>query len=132
MVAGEPFAQRLDDRNAAADRGLEVERAAVFLGELRRARTPCLASSALLAVTTGLPGSSAASTAACAGSPAPPISSTKHVDVRIVRQRDRIVEPARCRQIEAALLGLASARDTATTANGAAAARRQRSRAAAR
>ena len=39
--------------------------------------TPCLASSALLAVTTDLPELSAASTARLAGSPAPPISSTK-------------------------------------------------------
>src|SRR6185437_60749 len=37
---------------------------------------PCLASKALLAVTTDLPDDSAASTAALAGSPAPPISST--------------------------------------------------------
>src|SRR5690242_18815807 len=40
-------------------------------------RTPCFARSALLAVTTGLPALSAASTAERAGSPAPPISSTK-------------------------------------------------------
>src|ERR1041385_4816823 len=39
-------------------------------------RTPCLASNALLAVTTDLPDASAASTARLAGSPAPPISST--------------------------------------------------------
>src|SRR5471030_723767 len=38
--------------------------------------TPCLASSALLAVTTDLPDASAASTALLAGSPAPPINST--------------------------------------------------------
>ena len=38
--------------------------------------TPCLASSALLAVTTDLPEVSAASTARLAGSPAPPINST--------------------------------------------------------
>src|SRR5665213_803180 len=38
--------------------------------------TPCLASSALLAVTTDLPDASAASIALLAGSPAPPISST--------------------------------------------------------
>src|SRR5215471_4589142 len=40
-------------------------------------RMPCLAISALLAVTTDLPAPSAASTADSAGSPAPPISSTK-------------------------------------------------------
>src|SRR5450759_5107210 len=39
--------------------------------------TPCLASSALLAVTTDLPDARAASTALLAGSPAPPINSTK-------------------------------------------------------
>src|SRR5437764_12554597 len=39
--------------------------------------SPCLASNALLAVTTDLPALSAASTADRAGSPAPPISSTK-------------------------------------------------------
>src|SRR3954447_23215943 len=38
---------------------------------------PCFASNALLAVTTDLPAFSAASTAASAGSPEPPISSTK-------------------------------------------------------
>src|SRR5580704_2496389 len=38
---------------------------------------PCRANSALLAVTTGLPAASALSTARLAGSPAPPISSTK-------------------------------------------------------
>src|SRR3984893_5201038 len=37
---------------------------------------PCFASSALLAVTTGLPAASALSTARLAGSPAPPMSST--------------------------------------------------------
>src|ERR1700748_2624611 len=40
-------------------------------------RMPCLAISALLAVTTDLPAFSAASTADSAGSPAPPINSTK-------------------------------------------------------
>src|SRR3974390_1368834 len=51
--------------------------AAPFVSASAARSTPCLASSALLAVTTDLPPASAASIAAFAGSPAPPISSTK-------------------------------------------------------
>ena len=61
-VAGEPLAQGLDDRHAAADRRLEGERDAVILGE-RASSTPCAASIALLAVTTGKPRDNAARTA---------------------------------------------------------------------
>src|SRR5690348_14421343 len=52
-------------------------RAARFFSASAASLRPCLASSALLAVTTDLPEASAASIAALAGSPAPPISSTK-------------------------------------------------------
>ena len=42
----------------------------------------------------------------------------EHVDAGIARERDRIVDPAQLRQIDAAVLGLASARVTATTSIG--------------
>ena len=35
-IAGEPLAQRLHDRDGAADRGLEIERDLVLLGERRQ------------------------------------------------------------------------------------------------
>ena len=68
----------------------------------------------MLAVTTDLPAASAASTALLAGSPAPPISST-NTSMSVARERDRIGEPFQLRQIDAALLAAASARETATT-----------------
>ena len=62
---------------------------------------PCSAISALLAVTTGLPASSAASTAARAAPSEPPISSTKMSIVGGARQGDRIVEPGRAGNVAA-------------------------------
>ena len=75
-IAGERFAQRLDDRDAAGDRGLEGERDAVLFGQ-RRKRAPCWASSALLAVTTGLPRLQRRLDGRRRPGLAPPISSTK-------------------------------------------------------
>ena len=75
-VAGEALAQCLDDRDAAGDRGLEGERDAGLLGASWRGAVPCLAISALLAVTTCLPRASAVSTTSSAIPSAPPISST--------------------------------------------------------
>ena len=75
-IAVEPFAQRLDDRNAAATEASKLS-ATPCRSANAASFCPCLASSALLAVTTDLPEASAASTAALAGSPAPPINSTK-------------------------------------------------------
>ena len=54
-VAGQAFAQRLDDRNGAADRRLEIERHAMFFGERGKLARRACASNALLAVTTDLP-----------------------------------------------------------------------------
>ena len=52
-AAAQPLAQRLDDRNAAGDRRLERERGVLRFSASFASATPCLASSALLAVTTG-------------------------------------------------------------------------------
>ena len=76
-VAGQALAQGLDDRNAAADRRLEEERRAVIASASVASSSPCAASIALLAVTTGRPRASAALTASNATPSAPPISSTK-------------------------------------------------------
>ena len=75
LVGGQRLAQRLDDGDAARHRRLEVEGDALLLGQ-RASSVPCLASSALLAVTTCLPAASAASTACLATPSSPPISST--------------------------------------------------------
>ena len=73
--------------------------------------TPCAASSALLAVTTDLPAPSAASTAALAGSPAPPINSTNTSISGERAQRDRVGEPLHLLQIDAAVLAARTRRD---------------------
>ena len=117
-VADEPFAQRLDDRDAAGDRRLEIERHALALGERRKLARRALASSALLAVTTGLPAASAVSTARLAGSPAPPISSTNTSMPGSPRKRHRIVDPAHLLQIDRRASCRASARCTATISIG--------------
>ena len=78
----------------------------LLLGERARASTPCLASSALLAVTTDLAGRERRLDRGLGRiALAPPISSTKTSMPRIARQRDRIVEPAQRLEIDAAVLG---------------------------
>ena len=101
---------------------------AMLLGEPSPARTPCLASSALLAVTTDLPDFSAASIADSAGSPAPPISSTKQSMPGSLRQRQRARRPSRCRADRAARFLRLRARGDGDDAHAAAAARGQRPR----
>ena len=58
----------------------------------------------MLAVTTDLPALSAVSTARLAGSPSPPMTSTKTSIDGVARQRHRIGEPAEFFDIEVALL----------------------------
>src|SRR6476660_8296999 len=76
---------------------------------LRSARaasfTPCLASSALFAVTTDLPFASAVSTAR------PADQFDEHVDPRIARERDRIADPADFLEVDAAVFRLATGGD---------------------
>ncbi len=66
---------------------------------------PWAASSALLAVTQDFPACSAASTAASAVPPAPPINSTKRSISGGLREFHRIVEPFETGEIDAALFG---------------------------
>ena len=66
--------------------------------------TPCLASSALLAVTTDLPAASAASTARFGRIAGAADQLDEHIDAGIARERDRIVDPAEFLQIDAAVL----------------------------
>ena len=87
-------------------------------------RSPCLAISALLAVTTDLPDFSAVSIADNAGSPEPPISSTKQSMRGIAGQRQRAFGPFDAAQIEAALLRFRT-RGDGDDAHAAPAARRQ-------
>ena len=122
--AGKTFAQGLDDGNGRADRGFEIQRAAVLFGECA-SRKPCLAISALLAVTTDLPDFSAASIADSAGSPEPPINSTKQSMPGSLASASGFFGPRDAAQIDAALLGL-RARGDGDDAHAAAAARRQR------
>ena len=93
-IADEALAQRLDDRDAASDRRLEVQRDAGLSrpgGPDRRHGGPA---SALLAVTTGLPASSAATTAAMRRAFVAADQLDQDVDGRDLGQRHRIVEPA--------------------------------------
>ena len=80
------LAQRLDDRDAARDRGLEVERDALFFSASFASATPCCASSALLAVTTDLPAASAASTAPLRGIAVAAHQLDEHIDLGIDAQ----------------------------------------------
>ena len=88
-------------------------------------RRPCLAISALLAVTTDLPDFSAASIADSAGSPEPPINSTKQSMPGSLASASGVLGPVDAAQIEAALFRL-RARGDRDHAHAAAAARRQR------
>ena len=116
-IAGEPLAQRLDDRNAAGDRRLEGERDMVLLGE-RGECEPCAASRALLAVTTGFAMRERGFDQALA---APPSR-------RSVRRKDRstgeaasltgIVEKVRAGQIDARSFAASRADTPATTMRG--------------
>jgi hypothetical protein len=74
-VAGERLLQRLDDRDRAGDRGLVGEVDAGGVGAAAYSSGPSWATSSLLAVTTGLPSSSARRISGPAGS-RPPMTST--------------------------------------------------------
>ena len=85
-------------------------RATPFFSASRASSTPCLASSALLAVTTCLPAPSAASTASLATPSSPPISST-NTSIGLGGQRHGIVEPLDAVERDATLLGARARRD---------------------
>jgi hypothetical protein len=75
-AAAQALAQGLDDRDAAGNRRLEIERRAVFLRQLGE-RDAVLGEQSLVGGDHRPPMPSAASTELFAGSPSPPISSTK-------------------------------------------------------
>ena len=68
--------------------------------------TPCLATSALLAVTTCLPALSAASTACLGNAVGAADQLDEHVDAGILGEGDRIVEPFDAGRVDAAVLAL--------------------------
>ena len=90
-VAGQALAQRLDHRDAAGHRRLEGQRARRAARPRAASAAPCTASSALLAVTTGLPAASAASTSARAG----PSGAADQLDHHVDRRRRRPAPPDR-------------------------------------
>ena len=103
-IAGEPLAQRLDDRDAAGDRRLEIERHAVLLGE-RRERDAVARQQRLVGGDHRLAGRERGlDRAPWPDRPSPPISSTKTSISGSARERDRIVDPAQLLQVDAALL----------------------------
>ena len=103
-VARKPLAHRFHNGNGAADCGFEIERDMVLLGNARPSRTPCRASSALLAVTTDFLAASAAATAALAGSPSPPISSTNTSISSSAARATGSADPAHPLEIDVAAL----------------------------
>ena len=103
LIARQGLAQRFDDRDAAGHRGLEVEGHAV-LPASRASSVPCLANSALLAVTTCFPAFRAASTAPRASTLLTANQFDEHVDCRIGCQPFGRVEPGYALELDAALL----------------------------
>ena len=120
-VAVEALAQRLDDRNAAADRGLEIERDALAFGERGELLTVAR-EQRLVGGDHRLAGSERGLHRALGRIAGAADQLDEHVDRRIARQRHRIGEPAKFLQIDVALLA-ARARADRNDLDGAAAAR---------
>ncbi len=98
-----PFAQRLDDRDAAGDRRFEIERDAVAFGQ----RGKLLAVPGEQRLVGGhhrLAGSERGFDRALGRIARAADHLDEHVDRRIARQRHRIGDPAKFLQIEVALL----------------------------
>ena len=84
LLAGQRFAQRPDDGDGAGHRRL-VQQVDAGRAATSASSAPATASSALLAVTTGLPLRSAASTSSCAGWSPPMTSTTTSTSARATR-----------------------------------------------
>ena len=102
-VAGQALAQRLDDRDAAGHRRLERQRARRAPRPRAASAAPCTASSALLAVTTGLPAAMRGLDQRARRPVGAADQFDHHIDRRIGGQRHRVVEPAQAVERHAAV-----------------------------
>ena len=95
-IAGKAFAQRLDDRNCAADGGLEIERDAVRLRKLRK-RKPVFRQQRLVGGDDRLSRLQRRLDRGLGRIALTAHQFDEHIDPRVVCERDRIVEPAKLR-----------------------------------
>ena len=102
-IAREPLAQRLHDRDGAADRGLEIERDVMFLGE-RRERDAMAREQRLVGGDHGLAGRERRLDRASRRIALPAHQLDEHIDPGIGRERHRIGDPAQRLEVDAALL----------------------------
>ena len=109
VLARQRLAQRAQDRDATGDRGLEQQVDAGRPTPPRSSSAPWLASSSLLAVTTGLPAAMAARISSRAGS-MPPMTSTTTSIVGIGHHLGRIAGEDRLVEVDRALAGEAAHR----------------------
>ncbi len=100
---------------AAADRRFEIQCRAAVLRRRLASCAPCLAISALLAVTTALPALQRGLDRRKRRLARPAHQFDEAIDLGIACKRQRIAHPANAAQIDAALLPLWSAPSTATT-----------------
>ena len=110
-IADQAFAQCLDDRDAARDRRLERRGCGPSSRPAVASSVPCMASSALLAVTTCLPERSAVCTRRRATPLEPPMSSTTTSMSGAVASAMRIALPAHARDVDVTLAGFAPCAD---------------------
>ena len=105
-----PSRKRLDDRNAAADRGLEIERNAVAFRE-RGELLAVTGQQRLVCSHHRLAGRERGLHGAFCRIARTADDLDQHVDRRIARQRHRIGDPAKFLQIDVALLGAGTRTD---------------------
>ena len=93
LVADEALAQRLDDRNAARDRGLEIQRHVIALGE-RRELHAMLRKQRLVGGHHMLAGLERGLDRAFGGVAGAADQFDEHIDAGVARERERIAEPS--------------------------------------
>ena len=101
LVARQPFAQRLHDRDAARDRGLEGERHALLLGELRQ-RHAVLGEQRLVGGDDRLAGRQRRLHRRARGAFRAADEFNEEIDVGRAGERHGIVEPFRLAKVDAA------------------------------
>ena len=109
-IAGQAFAQRLHDRDGAADRGFEIERHVVLLGDSRE-RNPVPRQQRLVGGDHGFFRRQRRRDRRVRGIPLAADQLHEHIDLAIGCQRDRVGNPAQLLVIDVALLAVRARAD---------------------